>query len=217
MDKVTLGVLANHARAAAENMAYTLYRTAHSIVVKETEDFTVQILDAATFEVLADVPYEGFTRLNPIGDGRHLMVSATGGFHVLDAGAWSEPHGDHSHYYTGEARDTGVVYAAEKPGHVVNHGGKTTLFDDGTGHVVSFDTEHVAQQVHGVDEHVRGFGGHREQVGCVDGMREADGNLGRRGVVAADVGLLDDGDLVDPLATAGGDNREQVDQARVDP
>lgn len=47
MDKVTLGVLANHARAAAENMAYTLYRTAHSTFVKETEDFTVQILDAA--------------------------------------------------------------------------------------------------------------------------------------------------------------------------
>ena len=28
-------------------MAYTLYRTAHSTFVKETEDFTVQILDAA--------------------------------------------------------------------------------------------------------------------------------------------------------------------------
>ena len=29
IDKVTLQVLANHCRAAAENMAYTLYRTAH--------------------------------------------------------------------------------------------------------------------------------------------------------------------------------------------
>ena len=45
MDRVTLGVFANHARAAAENMAYTLYRTAHSTFVKETEDFTVQILE----------------------------------------------------------------------------------------------------------------------------------------------------------------------------
>ena len=36
-----LQVLANHCRAAAENMAYTLYRTAHSTFVKETEDFTV--------------------------------------------------------------------------------------------------------------------------------------------------------------------------------
>ena len=45
MDKVALQVFANHARAAAENMAYTLYRTAHSTFVKETEDFTVQLTD----------------------------------------------------------------------------------------------------------------------------------------------------------------------------
>ena len=45
MDKVTLQIFANHARAAAENMAYTLYRTAHSTFVKETEDFTVQLTD----------------------------------------------------------------------------------------------------------------------------------------------------------------------------
>ena len=46
-DPVTLQVLSNHCRAAAEGMAYTLYRTAHSTFVKETEDFTIQILDAA--------------------------------------------------------------------------------------------------------------------------------------------------------------------------
>ncbi len=46
IDKVTLQVLGNHLRAAAENMAYTLYRTAHSTFVKETEDFTTQITDA---------------------------------------------------------------------------------------------------------------------------------------------------------------------------
>ncbi len=46
LDPVTLQIFANHARAAAENMAYTLYRTAHSTFVKETEDFTVQITDA---------------------------------------------------------------------------------------------------------------------------------------------------------------------------
>lgn len=45
MDKVTLQVFANHARAAADSMAYTLYRTAHSTFVKETEDFTVQVLE----------------------------------------------------------------------------------------------------------------------------------------------------------------------------
>ncbi|MCE7028867.1 hydantoinase B/oxoprolinase family protein [Jiella avicenniae] len=44
-DAVTLQVLANHGRAAAENMARTLFRTAHSAFVKETQDFTVMLLD----------------------------------------------------------------------------------------------------------------------------------------------------------------------------
>ncbi|MGH1354309.1 MAG: hydantoinase B/oxoprolinase family protein [Thalassovita sp.] len=44
-DKMTLRVLANHARAAAENMAHTLHRTAHSAFVKETQDFTVMLMD----------------------------------------------------------------------------------------------------------------------------------------------------------------------------
>jgi N-methylhydantoinase B len=43
---VMLQVLRNHTRAAAESMATTLYRTAHSTFVKETEDFTIQLLDA---------------------------------------------------------------------------------------------------------------------------------------------------------------------------
>jgi N-methylhydantoinase B len=45
-DPVTLQVLRNHTRAVAESMATTLYRTAHSTFVKETEDFTIQLLDA---------------------------------------------------------------------------------------------------------------------------------------------------------------------------
>lgn len=44
-DRMKLQVLANHARSAAENMAHTLQRTAHSAFVKETEDFTVMLLN----------------------------------------------------------------------------------------------------------------------------------------------------------------------------
>lgn len=40
IDKVQLQVLADHSLAAADAMASTLYRTAHSTFVKETEDFT---------------------------------------------------------------------------------------------------------------------------------------------------------------------------------
>ncbi len=56
-DKMTLQVLANHARAAAENMAHTLHRTAHSAFVKETQDFTVMLMDrhGDTFAVPMDL------------------------------------------------------------------------------------------------------------------------------------------------------------------
>jgi outer membrane protein assembly factor BamB len=106
-------------------------------------DGGVQVLDGTTLEVLADEELDGFLRLNPVGDGRHLMVSAQGGFHVLDAGAWEEPHGDHSHYYTGDPHLTGTVYEAEEPGHVVAHAGRTVLFDDGTGEITAFDSDEV--------------------------------------------------------------------------
>lgn len=65
-DKMTLQVLANHARAAAENMAHTLHRTAHSAFVKETQDFTVMLMDREgdTFAVPMDLGatwYPGLT------------------------------------------------------------------------------------------------------------------------------------------------------------
>jgi N-methylhydantoinase B len=44
-DPITLQILKNFARATAESMATTLYRVAHSTFVKETEDFTIQLLD----------------------------------------------------------------------------------------------------------------------------------------------------------------------------
>ncbi|WP_369052530.1 zinc metallochaperone AztD [Kineococcus terrestris] len=105
-----------------------------------TYDGGVQVLDATSLEVLGDFPFDGFARLNPAGDGRHLLVSAPGGWHSLDAGAWEQAHGDHSHYYTAEPRVTGTVFAAEEGGHVVAHAGRTVLFDDGTGQVVAFDS-----------------------------------------------------------------------------
>jgi N-methylhydantoinase B len=73
IDKVTLEILANHARAAAENMAYTLYRTAHSTFVKETQDFTVMLTDAAGLTVA--VPMDlGATWYPGISYGRAIQM-----------------------------------------------------------------------------------------------------------------------------------------------
>lgn len=44
IDRRNLQVLANYCSAAADAMAYTLMRTAHSTFVKETEDFSCAIV-----------------------------------------------------------------------------------------------------------------------------------------------------------------------------
>ncbi len=88
------------------------------------------VLDGETLEVVGDVDSEEFTRLNPAGDGRHVMVTTSAGFQVLDAGT---------------AEDapvlTDLVFPAEKAGHVVVHGGKTVLYADGTSDTTVFDTD----------------------------------------------------------------------------
>ncbi|GAA1160221.1 zinc metallochaperone AztD [Ornithinicoccus hortensis] len=104
-----------------------------------TFDGGVLVLDAMTLEVLGDFPADGFLRLNPAGDGRHFLVTEGDAFRVLDAGAWSEPHGDHDHSYTTEPLLTDQSFAGDHPGHVVHHGGRTVLFHDGTGQIDVFD------------------------------------------------------------------------------
>lgn len=47
IDKSSLQVLANHCTAAAESIGYTLMRTAYSSFVKETEDFSAQLMTPA--------------------------------------------------------------------------------------------------------------------------------------------------------------------------
>ncbi|MEU0242711.1 zinc metallochaperone AztD [Nocardiopsis sp. NPDC006198] len=91
-----------------------------------TYDGGVLVLDGTTLEVAGNIELEGFNRLNPAGDDRHLFVSTSDGFQVLDAAA-------------GELTDT--VFPADTPGHVVRHGGRTVLFADGSGEVTSFDTD----------------------------------------------------------------------------
>lgn len=85
IDPTNLQVLANYARAAAENMAHTLHRTAHSAFVKETQDFTVMLLDRSgnTFAVPMDLGatwYPGLTfgrGIEMIGDYRPGDVGFT--------------------------------------------------------------------------------------------------------------------------------------------
>jgi hypothetical protein len=98
------------------------------------------VLDAATLEPAGGVALEGYNRISPAGDNRHILVAAGDSFRILDAGAWTERHGDHGHSYAAQPALTDHAFAASKPGHVVRHAGRTVLFSDGSGKVESFES-----------------------------------------------------------------------------
>jgi hypothetical protein len=98
-------------------------------------DGGIAVLDATTLDEIKTLPAEGFIRLNPAGDGRHVFVSESEGFRALDLGTWSRAHGDHDHFYTAEPALTDIRFGGEEPGHVVVHDDRTTLFSDGTGEI----------------------------------------------------------------------------------
>lgn len=106
-----------------------------------THDEGVIVLDAITLTQLGDFLLEGFTRLSPVGDERHLFVSEGDGFRLLDLGGYTLPHGDHDHHHATDPTLTNFTYKAKLPGHVVVHDGRTVLYGDGDGSVRSFDSD----------------------------------------------------------------------------
>ena len=101
------------------------------------------VLDGGDLSEVADFAYEGFIRASPAGDGRHVFVATGAGFELLDLGTWRERHDSHAHYYTAAPTRTGLTYPGAKPGHVVVHDDRTTLFTDGTGDVRILDTAKI--------------------------------------------------------------------------
>ncbi|MDF0528683.1 zinc metallochaperone AztD [Tsukamurella sp. 8F] len=151
---VMLGACAPGDDSASESETGTGTTSSASAPVEErrvtprlaiTHDGGVTVVDGRTLETVADLPAAGFVRVAPAGDGRHVLLSETEGFRVLDMGTWAEPHGDHSHFYTADPSSTDVVFEAEKPGHVVRHDGRTVLFADGSGVVTSFESGALAE------------------------------------------------------------------------
>ncbi|MFI1464201.1 zinc metallochaperone AztD [Nocardia carnea] len=94
-----------------------------------TYDGGIHLLDGTTLARGGGVELSGFNRINPAGDDRHVIVSTTDGFEVLDAAG---------------AQFTDIEFPGPKPGHVVRHAGRTVLFSDGTGKVTSFDPADLA-------------------------------------------------------------------------
>ncbi|WP_067968523.1 zinc metallochaperone AztD [Nocardiopsis trehalosi] len=103
-----------------------------------TYDGGLYVIDAESLDVVADIPLDGFNRVNPAGDDQHVMVSTASEFRVLDTAA-------------GELTD--VAFEAPEPGHVVRHAGRTVLFSDGTGEVTAFDSDALGDGAPETDTH----------------------------------------------------------------
>lgn len=140
----------------------------------------ILVLDGESLETVADLDSESFTRLNPAGDDRHVMVTMSEGFQVLDTGAGSAD----------APGLTDLVFAADTPGHVVRHGGKTILYADGTSDTTIFETAGLSasdalpetETISGVEAH------HGVSIVLEDGtFLTTVGNAdGRNGIVVTD-------------------------------
>jgi hypothetical protein len=148
-------------------------------------DGGVLVLDGTTLEVVGEFDSEAFTRLNAAGDGRHLFLTTSEGFQLLDAGTWTDASGEAQ---TADPELTDEVVAAATAGHVVRHAGKTVLYDDATSDTTIFETADLleadgtlpeADVVPGVDAH-HGVSVVLEDGTVVTTVGNADGRTGIR-------------------------------------
>ncbi|GAA2212153.1 zinc metallochaperone AztD [Nonomuraea monospora] len=114
--------------ATAQPPTTTPQKTVADPVVM-TYDGGLYVVDGQSLELAQDIPLAGYNRVNPAGDARHVLVSTSTGFRVLDAAS---------------ATLKSDEFKGAKPGHVVRHAGTTVLFADGTGEVTLFDPDELA-------------------------------------------------------------------------
>ncbi|MBP1301616.1 MULTISPECIES: hypothetical protein [unclassified Curtobacterium] len=121
---VLTGCSTGPADAEAEGTRTTEAASAEGDRIVLTYDGGLLTLDQ-DLRVVADDSIDGFTRVNPAGDGRHVLVTVPEGFRVLDTAA--------------DPALTDAVFPADTGGHAVVHGEKTALFADGSGDVTVFE------------------------------------------------------------------------------
>lgn len=102
-------------------------------------DGGVTVIDSMNGETLATEKIDGYVRLSPAGDGRHVMATEGDGFRIIDTGLITQAHGDHAHFYHQKPQLTEHRVPAPHPGHVVPHEGRTAIYADGTGEVTMMD------------------------------------------------------------------------------
>ncbi|GAB3618436.1 lipoprotein [Okibacterium endophyticum] len=99
------------------------------LIVADTASGDVELIDLLTEQSTALESVQGASSLT--ADGRYAYVQGDDGLTVLDGGAWTVDHGDHSHYYSAEPSVIGSLPTGD--GVVVAGDTATAVFeDDGT-------------------------------------------------------------------------------------
>ncbi|RCG21324.1 hypothetical protein DTL70_17920 [Streptomyces diacarni] len=138
-----------------------------------THDGGIYVLDGKTLKIAGDVPLPGYNRVNPAGDDKHIMVSTSRGFRVLDAS---------------RQKMTATLFKGAEPGHVVLHAGHTVLFTDGTGKATVLDPADLGETKPETETHTSPHPHHGVAIKLKNG--EFVSTLGtakeRKGIVVAD-------------------------------
>ena len=103
------------------------------LVVSDADSGRVTVLDLATAETLRSFEFDNPAQVTTVKDRYAFAVDGTGGaVHVVDAGTWTIDHGDHTHSYTKDPVELGVLEGAG-PGRVIEGDDKVATFFDGDG------------------------------------------------------------------------------------
>lgn len=126
--------------ATAQEREHT--RPQPRVVVADGSGSAVRVFDAVRGgRALRTVRVAGPAALTTVEGGRYVVAaqSARNRVDVIDAGAWSQAHGDHHHHYTSRPRLSPFALSVPRPVHVVPHGDEVAIFADGNGEARVYD------------------------------------------------------------------------------
>lgn len=108
-------------------------------------DAGVVVVDADTLETLDSFATPSRPKLQLAGDDRHVftLASDAGSVGVVDAGAWSEAHGDHSHHYVVAPSELETTFDRGTSYHAVSDDERSVVWFDDDASFVSFDTKEL--------------------------------------------------------------------------
>lgn len=104
-------------------------------------DDEVVVLDGAGLEKIATYDVEARPILSLSGDERHVyaLESEADRVSIIDAGTWTDGHGDHGHSFTSEPRQLKSILEGPTTYHAVSDDQRTVVWFDGDGSFQVFD------------------------------------------------------------------------------